>query len=100
VCSFSRPVLAEVSRLRGAVERHFCSAARSVITVARTIGPRQDIVTRGLVGQRTRSGCASCRTVNDVRQMVEFMALGVDGLVTDEPALAREVARSRFAAVA
>jgi glycerophosphoryl diester phosphodiesterase len=39
-------------------------------------------------------------TVNDLRQMAELMALGVDGLVTDEPALAREVARSRLAAVA
>ena len=39
-------------------------------------------------------------TVDDVRLMAELIALGVDGLVTDEPAVAREVAQSQLAAVA
>jgi len=39
-------------------------------------------------------------TVNDVPRMAQLIALGVDGLVTDEPALAREVAHARLAAVA
>jgi glycerophosphoryl diester phosphodiesterase len=34
-------------------------------------------------------------TVNDVRAMVALVDLGVDGLVTDEPALARAVAETR-----
>jgi len=34
-------------------------------------------------------------TVNNVREMVALIDLGVDGLVTDEPRLAREVAANR-----
>jgi glycerophosphoryl diester phosphodiesterase len=72
-----------------------------IITVARTIGPRHDVVTAELVDAAHAVGLRVVPwTVNDLRQMAELMALGVDGLVTDEPALAREVARSRLAAVA
>ena len=39
-------------------------------------------------------------TVNDVREMNALIDLGVDGLVTDEPALAREVAAARLVVAA
>ena len=39
-------------------------------------------------------------TVNDVRAIGALVDLGVDGLVTDEPALARAVAETRFALAA
>ena len=35
-------------------------------------------------------------TVNDVQTMAELIDLGVDGLVTDQPALAQAVASSRL----
>jgi Glycerophosphoryl diester phosphodiesterase family len=102
VCSFSEPLLAEISRLRGAVETTFLfDRPQPIVTVARTIGPRRDVVTAELVDAAHAVGLRVVPwTVNDLRQMAELMALGVDGLVTDEPALAREVARSRLAAVA
>lgn len=34
-------------------------------------------------------------TVNDPLEMARMVSLGVDGLITDEPALAREVLRFR-----
>jgi glycerophosphoryl diester phosphodiesterase len=36
-------------------------------------------------------------TVNDVQTMAELVDLGVDGLVTDQPALARSVVIARLA---
>ena len=100
VCSFSEPVLAEIARLRGRVETTFLfDRPQPVVTVARTLGPRHDIVTRDLVEAAHGVGLRVVPwTVNDVRRMAELVALGVDGLVTDEPSLAREVARSQLAA--
>ncbi len=102
VCSFSEPLLAEISRLRGAVETTFLfDRPQPIVTVARTIGPRHDVVTAELVEAAHAVGLRVVPwTVNDVRRMAELMDLGVDGLVTDEPGLAREVAQSRLAAVA
>jgi len=102
VCSFSAPLLAEISRLRGAVETTFLfDRPQPIVTVARTIGPRHDVVTAELVGAAHAVGLRVVPwTVNDVRRMAELLDLGVDGLVTDEPGLAREVAQSRLAAVA
>ena len=102
VCSFSEPVIAEIGRLRSRVETTFLfDRPQPIVTGARTIGPRHDVVTRGLVDAAHALGLRVVPwTVNDVRQMSDLMELGVDGLVTDEPSLAREVAQSRFAAVA
>ena len=102
VCSYSEPLLAEIGRLRGSVETTFLfDRAQPIMTVARTIGPRHDLVTRELVDAAHGVGLRVVPyTVNDVPRMAQLLALGVDGLVTDEPALAREVAYARFAAVA
>jgi hypothetical protein len=100
VCSFSEPVIAGIGRLRSSVETTFLfDRPQPIDTVARTIGPRHDVVTRDLIDAAHALGLRVVPwTVNDVRQMSELMALGVDGLVTDEPALAREVAQSQLAA--
>jgi glycerophosphoryl diester phosphodiesterase len=98
VCSFSEGVLAGVARLRSRVEttRLFTEPGR-IATVARTIGPRHDLVTRELVTSAHAAGLRVVPwTVNDIRTMVTLVDLGVDGLVTDEPALARAVVASRF----
>jgi hypothetical protein len=102
VCSFSEAVLAGIGRLRGTVETTFLfDRPQPIMTVARTIGPRHDLVTRDLVDAAHSVGLRVVPyTVNDVPRMAELIALGVDGLVTDEPALARQVAQSRLAAVA
>jgi hypothetical protein len=102
VCAFSEPVLCEIARLRSRVETTLLvSEAAPIATVARTIGPRQDLVTRELVEAAHAVGMRVVPwTVNDVRAMAALVDLGVDGLVTDEPALARAVAASRLAAAA
>ena len=95
-----RTVLAEIARLRSQVETTFLfDEPQPIATVARTLGPRHDVVTRELVEAAHALGMRVVPwTVNDVRRMAELVDLGVDGLVTDEPALAREVARSQLAA--
>jgi len=102
VCSFSEPLLCEIARLRSRVQTTLLvSEAAPIATVARTIGPRHDLVTRQLVDAAHAVGMRVVPwTVNDVRTMVELVDLGVDGIVTDEPALARAVAASRLAAAA
>ena len=102
VCSYSEPVLAEITRLRSSVETTFLfNRPQPIVTVARTLGPRHDVVTRELIEAAHALGLRVVPwTVNDVRRMAELIALGVDGLVTDEPAVAREVAQSQLAAVA
>jgi glycerophosphoryl diester phosphodiesterase len=102
VSSFSEPVLADVARLRSAVETTFLfERPMRIATVAHTIGPRHDVATRDLVFAAHAAGLRIVPwTVNDVRRMAELVDLGVDGLVTDEPALAREVAASRFSLAA
>jgi glycerophosphoryl diester phosphodiesterase len=102
VCSFSEPLLAEVARLRSTVETTFLFAEpMRIATIATTIGPRHDVVTRELVAAAHAVGLRVVPwTVNDVRTMAELVDLGVDGLVTDEPALARAVAASRLAVAA
>lgn len=102
VCSFSEPVLAEVARLRSRAETTLLFAEPGrIATVARTIGPRHDIVTRELVASAHAAGLRVVPwTVNDVPTIAAFVDLGVDGLVTDEPLLVREVVRSRQLAAA
>ena len=95
-------MLAEVARLRSTVETTFLfDRPMRIATVARAIGPRHDVVTRDLVLAAHAAGLRIVPwTVNDVRRMADLVDLGVDGLVTDEPALAREVAASRLSLAA
>jgi hypothetical protein len=97
VCSFSEPLLARVARLRSTVPTTFLfTEPMRIATVARTLGPQHELVTRELVDAAHGVGLRVVPwTVNDVRRMAELVDLGVDGLVTDEPALARAVAASR-----
>lgn len=98
VGSFSELLLAQVARLRSSVMTTLLFTEPSPIaTVARTLGPRHDIVTRELVAAAHSVGLRVVPwTVNDVRRMAALIDLGVDGLVTDEPALLREVVASRL----
>jgi hypothetical protein len=97
VCSFSEPVLAGIARLRSSVSTTLLFAEPNrFATAARTIGPRHDIVTRELVASAHSAGLRVVPwTVNDVRMMAALIDLGVDGIVTDEPALLREILASR-----
>lgn len=61
-------------------------------TVADTLGPHEDLVTAELVRAAHARGLRVVPwTVNDETRMLELIALGVDGLTTDDPALARRV---------
>ena len=99
VASFDERVIGAIARLRPETpitllfERppHTASAAR-------TLGPRQDIVTRDLIEGAHAAGVRVVPwTVNDVQRMAELIDLGVDGVVTDQPALAHAVLASRLA---
>lgn len=101
VCSFDERVLDEVARFRAVETTLLFTRALRVATAARTIGPRHELVCRELVDSAHALGLRVVPwTVNDVRRMVELVDLGVDGLVTDEPALARAVAQARISAAA
>ena len=94
VASFDEHVVASVVRLRPSTPTTFLFARPlRAATAARTLGPRQDLVTRELVDGAHRAGARVVPwTVNDAQAMAELIDLGVDGLVTDRPALARAVA--------
>jgi glycerophosphoryl diester phosphodiesterase len=102
LCSFEERVLVEALRARPTLETTFLfKSPQPLATSARTIGPRHDLVTRELVASAHALGLRVVPwTVNDVPTMAALVDLGVDGLVTDEPALAHEVAASRLAAAA
>jgi hypothetical protein len=102
LCSFDEQVLAEARRRHAPLETTFLFNEPVVLTTsARTVGPRRDVVTAELVEVAHARGLRVVPwTVNDVREMVALIDLGVDGLVTDEPTLAREVAAARLAAAA
>ena len=97
LCSFEERVLAAARRLRATVETTFLfREPLRIATTAQTIGPRRDIVTAELVDAAHAVGLRVVPwTVNNVREMVALIDLGVDGLVTDEPRLALEVAANR-----
>lgn len=97
LCSFEPLVLAEARRLApGLVTTFLFKVPMRMTDEAPTIGPRHDLVTRELVETAHAAGVRVVPwTVNDVRDMVALVDLGVDGLVTDEPALARVVADTR-----
>jgi hypothetical protein len=102
LCSFEERVLAAARRLRSATETTFLfKEPLRIATAAQTIGPHRDVVTADLVEAAHAVGLRVVPwTVNDVREMVALIELGVDGLVTDEPLLLREVAAGRVALAA
>jgi glycerophosphoryl diester phosphodiesterase len=60
-----------------------------------TLGPHHSLVTRELVDAAHAAGKRVVPwTVNDPARMAELIALGVDGLTTDRPELARTLRRS------
>ncbi len=98
VCSFDERLVAAIARRCPATPTTllFDEPLRSA-TAARTLGPRRDLVTRELVVAAHAAGSRVVPwTVNDAPTMAELIELGVDGLVTDRPALARVVAVSRL----
>ena len=97
LCSFERGVLVEARRLEPLLATTYLFKEPTRLSAgAQTIGPRHDLVTRDLVESAHVAGLRVVPwTVNDVRAMVALVDLGVDGLVTDEPALARAVAETR-----
>ena len=102
VSSFDERVLHAVRRRRSkAVTTLIFDEPLRIATVASTISPRHDLVTRDLVRVAHALDVRVVPwTVNDVRSMVALIELGVDGFVTDEPALAQAVfdARTSLAA--
>jgi len=97
LCSFEPWVLVESRRLEPSLATTFLFKEPTRLSAgAQTIGPRHDLITRELVESAHVDGLRVVPwTVNDVREMVALVDLGVDGLVTDEPALARVVAETR-----
>jgi glycerophosphoryl diester phosphodiesterase len=93
LCSFDRRVLTHARRLHRPLETTFLfEVPVRVATAARTLGPRADLVTRDLVHAAHALGMRIVPwTVNDPREMQALLDLGVDGIVTDEPALLRAV---------
>lgn len=103
LCSFEERVLVEAQRLRPELETTFLfERPLRLETSAATIGPRRDLVTAALVeGAHARGLRVVPWTVNDADEMAALIELGVDGLVTDAPVLARAVlSRQRSEAVA
>jgi 8-oxo-dGTP pyrophosphatase MutT (NUDIX family) len=88
VISFHEEVLRDVA---GRAPTTFLFDDRPpVATVADTLGPREDLVTAELVRDAHARGLRVVPwTANDEERMRELAALGVDGLTTDEPRLAR-----------
>ena len=93
VVSFEERVVDGVARLRPETPTTFLfERPQRVTCAARTLGPRHDLVTRELVDSAHAQGLRVVPwTVNDVQTMRELIDLGVDGLVTDQPALARSI---------
>ena len=93
LASFDKRVLAHGRRLHRPLETTFLfEVPVRVATAAKTLGPRADLVTRDLVHAAHALGMRLVPwTVNDPREMRALIELGVDGIVTDEPELLREV---------
>ena len=97
LCSFEERVLVEAQRLCPELETTFLfERPLRLETSAATIGPRWDLVTAELVDGAHALGLRIVPwTVNDADEMAALIELGVDGLVTDDPALARAVLRGQ-----
>src|SRR5215208_736423 len=93
LCSFDKRVLTHARRRHRALETTFLfEAPLRAATAAKTLGPRADLVTSDLVHAAHSLGMRIVPwTINDPREMHALIELGVDGIVTDEPALLREV---------
>jgi Glycerophosphoryl diester phosphodiesterase family len=98
ICSFDEQLVADVARRSPATPTTFLfDAPLRAATAARTLGPRRDLVTRGLVESAHAVGLRVVPwTVNEPREIAAFLELGVDGLVTDRPALAHAVLADRL----
>ena len=94
VSSFDKRVLSHARRLHRPLETTFLfEQPVRVATAAKTLGPRSDLVTRDLVHAAHALGMRIVPwTVNDPREMHALIELGVDGIVSDDPALLRAVA--------
>ena len=94
LCSFDKRVLTHARRLHRPLDTTFLfEAPVRVATAARTLGPRADLVTRDLVHAAHALGMRIVPwTVNDPREMRALLDVGVDGIVTDDPALLLAVA--------
>jgi glycerophosphoryl diester phosphodiesterase len=102
LASFDERLLTEARRLRPSL-RTTCLYDEPLrrATAAPTLGPRADLVDAELVRAAHALGLRVVPwTVNDVSTMVALVDLGIDGLVTDEPLLAHDVAAARLALAA
>jgi glycerophosphoryl diester phosphodiesterase len=89
--SFDEHVLAKARRKLPALATTFLfEEPLRIATGAGTVGPRSDLEAAHALGVRVVPW-----TVNDPLEMATLIDLGVDGLVTDEPALARAVCAGR-----
>jgi glycerophosphoryl diester phosphodiesterase len=92
LASFDERLLAHARRRRTLQTTILFEEPLRAATAARTLGPRADLVTRDLVEAGHRLGMRIVPwTVNDPRHMRALADLGVDGIVTDQPALLRDV---------
>jgi len=98
IASFDERLVAQVARVSPATPTTFLfERPLRAATCAHTLGPRCDLVTRELVlGAHAVGVRVVPWTVNDALTMAELVELGVDGLVTDLPALASEVVDDRL----
>jgi glycerophosphoryl diester phosphodiesterase len=87
--SFDERVLAAARRRQAALATTFLfEEPLRIATSAAAIGPRSDLVTPDLIEAAHALGVRVVPwTVNDPLEMSTLLDLGVDGLVTDEPAL-------------
>ena len=96
ICSFDERLVAAIARRRTPATLLFETTLRTA-TSAGTLGPRRELVTRELVDAAHAAGARVVPwTVNDAREMAALIELGIDGLVTDRPALARAVLADRL----
>jgi glycerophosphoryl diester phosphodiesterase len=103
VMSFDRGVLAAARRLRPGLELALLAErsaddapARAAELGARVLGLQHELVTRErLRAAHARGLRVNAWTVNDAARMAQLLDLGVDGLATDFPDVAREVLAAR-----
>jgi glycerophosphoryl diester phosphodiesterase len=100
--SFDKRILTQARRRHRALETTFLfEVPVRAATAARTLGPRADLVTRDLVHAAHSLGMRVVPwTVNDPREMHALIELGVDGIVTDAPALLHGVLATGVAVAA
>jgi glycerophosphoryl diester phosphodiesterase len=102
LASFDKRILTHARRRHRALDTTFLfEQPVRAATAARTLGPRADLVTRDLVHAAHSLGMRVVPwTVNDPQEMHALIELGVDGIVTDVPALLHDVLATRVAVAA